>query len=291
MDLILVGSLLVGALAATGVLILVNELLPATPALGPALYRLHPDMPKSAPGRTRVAQRVLRRFPVPYESLALLGQPPSRYFATLAGAAAVGLAFPVVVGFLFASSGRQLPPLMLALGGLLSLLLAGVFALVAHSDVQFRARRIRREFRTVVAVYLSLVAMERGAGHGTVESLERAAEVGDGWVMQRIRAALLRARAHHRPPWEELTQLGAEIGVPELSDVGQIMQTSGQSGAQVNRTLLERADSLRDQIRAEALARAESTTGKLEIPGAVLLFILAAFVIYPITQRVYLGIS
>lgn len=291
MDLILVGSLLVGALAAGGVLILLNELLPATPALGPALHRLHPELPRAASGRVHATQRLLRRFPVPYESLALLGQTPSRYFATLAGAAVAGLAFPIVVGFVFASSGRQLPPLVLAAGAASSLVAAAIFALVAHSDVQFRARRIRREFRSVVAVYLSLVAMERGAGHGTVESLERAAEVGDGWVIQRIRATLLRARAHHRPPWEELKELGAEIGVPELSDVGQIMQSSGQSGAQVNRTLLERADSLRDQIRAEALARAESTTGKLEIPGAVLLFILAAFVIYPITQRVYLGIS
>jgi hypothetical protein len=120
-----------------------------------------------------------------------------------------------------------------------------------------------------------------------------AVEVGVayGSNTHRVRETLLRARAHHRPPWDELTMLGQQIGVPELSDVGQIMQAAGQSGAQVNRTLLERADSLRDQIRADALAKAEATTGKLEIPGAVLLFILAAFVIYPITQRVYIGIS
>lgn len=290
MDLVLVASLLLGALAATGVIVVVRELSPATPALGPALRRLHPRPEQRVSGWV-VPPRLLRRLPVPHDSLALLGHTPARYAGTLLVAALAGLAFPVVVGVLLASAGRHLPAAVLAAGGAVSLATAAVFALVAHSDVEFKARRVRREFRAVVAVYLSLVAMERGAGHGTVESLERAADVGDGWVIARIRAALLRARAHHRPPWDELTELGDEIGVPELSDVGQIMQGSGESGAHVNRTLLERADSLRDQIRADALARAEATTGKLEIPGAVLLFILAAFVIYPITQRVYIGIS
>jgi hypothetical protein len=289
-DLVLVGSMALGALAAAGVLILVRELLPATPALGPALQRLHPGLPaRRAP--LGGADRLVRRLPVPYDSLALLGHTTGRYLGSLLLAALAGLALPVVGGVMLASAGRQLPGPALAAGAGLSLATAAVFVLVAHSDVQFRARRVRREFRSVVAVYLSLVAMERGAGHGPVESLERAAEVGDGWVIRRIRETLLRARAHHRPPWDELTALGRELGVAELSDVGQIMQSAGQSGAQVNRTLLERADSLRDQIRADALSRAEATTGKLEIPGAVLLFILAAFVIYPITQRVYIGIS
>jgi tight adherence protein C len=289
-DFVLVSSLAIGALAAGGVLILIRELLPSAPALGPALQRLHPELRRVRPAQA-TSERLLRRFPVPHDSLALLGQTTGRYFASLLVAALAGLALPIVAGVMLASAGRNLPAPAVAAGAGLSLASAAVFAVIAHSDLQFRARRVRREFRSVVAVYLSLVAMERGAGHGSVESLERAAEVGDGWVIRRIREALVRARAHHRPPWDELTALGREIGVIELSDVGQIMQSAGTSGAQVNRTLLERADSLRDQIRADALSRAEATTGRLEIPGAILLFILAAFVIYPITQRVYIGIS
>jgi tight adherence protein C len=289
-DFVLVASLAIGALGAGGVLILVRELLPSAPALGPALQRLHPELHRSRPALAR-SERLLRRFPVPQDSLALLGQTTGRYFASLLVAALAGLALPVVSGVILATGGRHLPAPAVAAGAGLSLACAVIFALIAHSDLQFRARRVRREFRSVVAVYLSLVAMERGAGHGSVESLERAAEVGDGWVIRRIREALVKARAHHRPPWDELTSLGHEIGVIELSDVGQIMQSAGTSGAQVNRTLLERADSLRDQIRADALSRAEATTARLEIPGAILLFILAAFVIYPITQRVYIGIS
>jgi hypothetical protein len=290
MDLLLLGSLAVGALAAAGVMILLGELVPAVPALGPALRRLHPEEQRRRDPLAGMGG-LLRRFPVPRESLALLGRSTGYYLTTLLVAGLAGLALPVLVGMMLAAAGRHLPAPAVAASAGLSLAAAAVFALIAHSDLQFRARRVRREFRSVVAVYLSLVAMERGSGHGSVESLERAAEVGDGWVIRQIRQSLLRARTHHRPPWDELTALGRELGVPELGDVGQIMQSSGQSGAQVNRTLLERADSLRDQIRADALARAEATTGKLEIPGAILLFILAAFVIYPITQQVYIGIN
>jgi hypothetical protein len=291
MEWITIASLAVGALAAVGVLVLVNELMPAAPALGAALHRLHPELRAPATPTVGLLRRVLRRVPVPYENLALLGRTPSQYYLSLLVAALAGLAVPVLAGVMLASSGRSLPPVVVAAGAGVTLASAFGFALAAHGDVAFKARRLRREYRQVVAVYLALVAMERGAGHGSVESLERAGAVGEGWVIRRIREALLRARSHHRPPWEELKELGSQIGVPELRDLGHIMQSSGQSGAQVSRTLLQRADSLRDQIRTEALARAEATSGKLEIPGAVLLAILAAFVIYPITQRVYIGLG
>lgn len=276
-----------GALAAVGVLILVRELLPATPPLGAALRRLHPDETPERRPTVSVTSMAFRLWPVPYDSLALLGRTTRQYYLSLLAAGLGGLALPGVAAFLLVTSGRSLPSFLVAAGGLVSLVSGALFAYAAHRDVEFRAKRARGEFRGAVAVFLSLVAMERAAGHGSVESLERAAQVSDGWVFLRIREALLRARSHHRPPWDELSALANQIGVVELGDVGQIMHSSGQSGAQVHRTLLERADSLRDELRAEALARAEATTGKLEVPGAVLLVVLAAFVIYPITQRVF----
>lgn len=289
MDPVLAASLAVGALAAAGALVAVGELLPATPALGAALRRLHGDVDQSGEATGRGVLRWLsRRFPVPRDDLALLGYRPERYAATVLVAAGAGAASPLLVGAVLAAAGR-IPPAAPLGGGVLAVVAAVGFAVAAHRDIGYRARRLRTGYRQVIAVYLTLVAMERGAGHGTVEALERAGQVGDHPVVYRIRDALLRARSHHRPPWEELAELGERIGVPELTDVGQIMRGSGLSGAQVHRTLLDRAASLRDQIRTDALARAEATTGRLEIPGAVLLLVLAAFVIYPITQRIYLG--
>lgn len=289
MDPVLLGSLLVGALAATGAVIVVGELLPAHPRLGPALRRLHDDLGPAPTVPTGPWRRLWYRYPVPRQDLSLLGYGTDRYVTLLLVAVGAGALLPVVAVVMFTAAGRALPGSVVAAVPALMVGTAAAAAVVVHRDVTWRARRLREEFRHAVAVYLVMVAMERSAGHGTVEALERAAQVADNRVVRRIRDALLRARSHHRPPWEELAALGERIGVPELTDLGQIMSGSGQSGAQVHRTLLDRAASLRDQIRTDALARAEATTGRLEIPGAVLLLVLAAFVIYPITQRITVG--
>ena len=55
----------------------------------------------------------------------------------------------------------------------------------------------------------------------------------------------------------------------------------GSEGAQVHETLRSRADSLRDQIRTDNLARAEGVTSRLDIPGSLLVFVLLGFAVYP----------
>jgi hypothetical protein len=75
--------------------------------------------------------------------------------------------------------------------------------------------------------------------------------------------------------------------VAELGDVADIVQAAGADGAVVHDTLLARAESLREQIRVEALARAKSVTAQLDIPGAVLLLIVAAFGMYPLLARFF----
>lgn len=288
MDTTLLLSLAVGATAAAGVLLVARELLPGTPALGASLRRLHPQPSDRAPrGRGTEHAPLWHRLPVPAESLALLGRSARDYLVGLAAGAASGLALPVVLGTMLAAGGRLQLSATLAAGGLaLSLASAALGAVVVHLEVRSRAARLRRQFRPAVAAYLSLVAMERAAGHGSVESLERAAEVGDSLPVRRVREALQLARTHHRPPWDELQAVAAQLDVPELADVGQIMQSSGVGGSQVHRTLLQRAASLRDQIRTEALADAERTTTKLEVPGVLLLFLLVAYFLFPVTQQI-----
>jgi Flp pilus assembly protein TadB len=285
-DLSLVASLAVGALAAAGVLIVVNELVPAPPALGASLRRLHPELPEPGGRLAAAAERLRARWPVPHESLALLDRTPEQYFTALAAGAVSGLGFPVVLAVMTASAGAGRSATLAAGGVVLGLAAAAVGAVVAHLELRSRAAGVRRRFRPVIATYLSLVAMQRAAGHGSVESLERAARIGDGPAVRLIREALRRARTHHRPPWDELQALGTRLGVAELADVGQIMRGSGLSGAQVHRTLLQRAGSLRDQIRTDALERAERTTAKLEVPGAALLFILAFYFLYALMRQI-----
>ena len=269
-----------GALLGLGVFLLVWRALPATPAVGPALRRLHPQAAATPRGRGAGWERLLRP---PHRELALLGRTTGQYAMSLAASALIGLAAPAVLSAVLPMVGLRFPvavPVAVSLG------CAGLAALAAHHDIVSRARKARYEFRRAACTYLDLVSLELAAGHGPVAALERAASGVDGWVFERLRETLLRAQLQLHQPWDELRRLAAAIDVPELGDVGDIVHAAGADGAVVHDTLLARADSLREQIRVEALARAKATTSKLDIPGAALLLILAVFIIYPLLARV-----
>jgi tight adherence protein C len=283
-----VAGVLGGALVGAGVFVIVREALPAAPALAPALRRLH--QPPLAGPTTRPGGRNLdwlgglsRWLRPPTRDLALLGRTPEQYALSVLIAALAGLLAPALLTVVFQILGIGLPFFVPVIG---SLGLAAVAAFVAHRDVLGKADRARREFSRAVCTYLDLVALQLTAAHGPVQALENAAAVCDGWVFERIRTALRLAQLQMHSPWDELRELAEEIGVPELGDVGAIMQSSGTEGAQVHETLRNRADSLRDQIRTDNLSRAEAVTGRLDVPGAMLVFVLMGFVLYPFLTRV-----
>ncbi|BCJ59200.1 type II secretion system F family protein [Micromonospora endophytica] len=274
-----------GAAVGLGVFLVVRELVPATPALGPALRRLH----QPAGARVDPADRRLewltgmaRWLRPPHRQLALLGRTPEQYALSLLLSALIGLAGPALVSGTLFLVGVSLPLAVPVLG---SLGLALLCAFVAHRSVLTRAEVARDEFRQAVCTYLDLVALQLSAAHGPVQSLERAAAICEGWVFDRISEALRMAQMQMHSPWDELRDLADRIGIPELGDVGAIMRSSGSEGAQVHETLRSRADSLRDQIRTDNLARAEGVTSRLDIPGALLVFVLLGFAIYPFLAR------
>ena len=248
-----------------------------------ALRRLHPDRAAAVPAGGYLPGWWRWLWRPPHRELALIGRTPRRYAVSVGGSALIGLAAPVALATLVPLVGGRVPVVVPAGASLAGAALAGW---VAHRDVRDRAARARYEFRRAVCSYLDLVSLELAAGHGPVAALERAVSGVDGWVFQQLRETLLRAQLQLHQPWDELRLLAQSINVPELGDVGDIVAAAGADGAVVHETLLARADSLRDQIRVEALARAKATTSKLDIPGAALLLVLAAFIIYPLLTRV-----
>ncbi|MEV4753690.1 type II secretion system F family protein [Micromonospora sp. NPDC049559] len=276
-----------GAAIGLGIFLVIREALPPAPALGPALRRLHqPPRPAGTAGVGRNLDWLhgpARWLRPPTRDLALLGRTPEQYALSLLLSALVGLVAPALAAAVVAAAGVGLP---VAVPAGVGVGLAALSALLAHHDVLSRAERARREFRRAICTYLDLVALQLSAAHGPVQALEQAAGVCDGWVFERIREALRMAQLQMHSPWDELRQLADEIGVPELGDVGAIMQSSGSEGAQVHETLRSRADSLREQIRTDNLARAEAVTGRLDVPGALLVFILVGFVLYPFMTRI-----
>jgi tight adherence protein C len=282
-------SVLSGASIGLGVFLLVREALPATPALGPALRRLHqPAGPSrtvgSAPsaGRSEWVTGAARWLRPPHRQLALIDQTPEQYTLSLLLSGLIGLGTPALATAILALGGIH-PPFAVPVIGAFGFAFAAM--LLAHRSVISKAERAREEFRQSICTYLDLVALQLTAAHGPVQALERAAEICDGWVFERIREALRMAQLQMHAPWDELRELSERIGVVELGDVGAIMQSSGTEGAQVHETLRSRADSLRDQIRTDNLARAEAVTSRLDIPGALLVFVLIGFILYPFMAR------
>ncbi|MFI7025151.1 type II secretion system F family protein [Micromonospora sp. NPDC049900] len=279
-------SAVLGAGFGFAIFLAVHELRPASPALGPALARLQPptDVAAIPAGRSKAISDLAVRMQriIPATDLRLLGRSPEEFVTSLIVAGLLGLAVPSVMVGLLALTGRGVgtPIPVVAVVGFAALLI-----LIVYRDVRHKAVIARRECRRAVCTFIDLVALQRAAGRGTEESLTRAASKGNGWVFARIRQTLLRAELSVSAPWDGLKNLGTDLGVPELGDLGDIMQAAGVTGAQVYRTLRARATSLRAQIRTDELARAELRTSQLEIPGALLLVVLMLLALYPFAAR------
>jgi len=280
-------ALLSGAAAGGGLHLFVSELLPATPALGPALNRLQPPDDSATAGE-RTAQAlggwgfVVRFLTVPTRDLAILAMGTDAYLSSLVLSAATAFFLPAVVTLLLRMAGYQVA-LLLPVG--IGLLTAAGAAYLAHRDVTRRAKVARAEFARAFCTYVDLVVLEMAAA-GPVQSLERAARIGHGWVYDRINNALLQAQLEMRFPWEHLRKLGHQTQVTELHDLAAIMQSAGNEGAQVHTTLQEHAQSMRERLRTDQLARAEQVSAQLEMPAALLVIVLAFFMIYPLMARI-----
>lgn len=273
-------AILVGALGGLGVFLIIRGLTPAGPSLEYALARLHPEPVSHAPVES--SHWVLRLSP-PLTELRLIGQSIERYALEKITYTLFGLLFPALVTEAAVLLGFHLPWVIPTIAGLVCAIL--MFLLVDIS-VRQKATAAREEFRRAVATYLMLVGLVRYAGAGAVESLEQAARVGDGWVFDRIREALDDARYANEAPWTRLRQVAVEIGVPDLGEVGDIMQLVGDQGAQVYQTLLSRAQSLRVALRTTEQQRAATATTLLYIPTSLLLLVFLVLIGYPALIRI-----
>jgi hypothetical protein len=271
-----------GGLLGLGVFLVIVQLLPAAPALGPALDRLHPGTPRVGP--MTVGGKLKRQVTVPHADLAILARSTDSYYTGLAVAAIVGFLLPGLAAAFLLLLGLGVP---LYLPAAVSIVFAVVTMYATHREVLGKAAAARAEFRRAMCTYMGLAASQVLDGHGPMESLERSAAICHGWVFTRIRGALLRAQLMLSPPWDELKSLSREINVIELGDLADIMRTAGSEGANVAETIRARADSLRDQIRAEALSAAEVRTSKLDIPASALILVLILLIGYPFIARLF----
>ena len=290
---LVVAVLLLGALAGAGLTLVVAQLVPAPPDLGAALARLSQQRPTSPQlagtglqdrlGRALLARGgTLPGLRPPVRELAILRIQPHEWLGEKVLLAVIGLAFPPLLATVLDILGVALP---WVLSAVVSLALGALFFALPSLTLRERAARAREDFARAVGAYIELVALERLAGAGTSQALENAAQVGHSWVFERIREELLRSRLSGTAPWESLSGLAEELGVPELGDLSDIMRLAGEEGAQVYEALRARGRSLRTAMLTREQGRANAASERMVLPVAMLALCFALLVATPAMYR------
>lgn len=293
--LILGGGLVGGAVA-----LLLWHLVPTDPDLGDTLSRLSPRAARAAKVEGPPASRVerlgqwgLKSVPssawtvVPTRELRLLQIPAARYYGEKISYAIGGLVLGPMLSGVFTLAGWSLPITVPIIG---SLALAGVGFFIPDYNVRDEAAKARREFARALASYIDLVALERASGSGPRQALEVAAEIGQSWVFRRLSEELARTRWSGVTPWESLQELGDELGLPELSDLADIMRLSGEDGTQVWSTLRARSSGMRAAMLGYEKSRAAEVSERMTVPMSMLGVVFLALVLTPSLLRI-MGIA
>ncbi|MFJ8142699.1 type II secretion system F family protein [Streptomyces sp. NPDC096013] len=283
---------LAGGTVGAGVSLFVRELLQPQPGLAAALQRTGPaslSMPEPELDREEVWGRwLLARLEylpgvrIPAKNLALLGQGRGQFMLRKSALAALGLLCPVLVSVPWIIAGVDLPFYVPAAAGLA---IAALLFITPDLAVRDQAERARQEFAHALSAYLDLVALKRAADAGPAEALERAAAVGRGWPFLYLQGALRRARLEKIPPYQALSELADEYGLPVLSDVADIMRGSATDGAAVYKALRARAAALNTELLADQAAEANAASEQMTAPGALLAVLVMLLMAFPAVIR------
>ncbi|RZT85562.1 hypothetical protein EV383_2435 [Pseudonocardia sediminis] len=223
----------------------------------------------------------LRRLPVavPDSDLELLGISRDRFLIEAAASAAMlAVAGPALAGVL-ALVGTGLP--MVIPGGFTVVgLLVGWTG--QSRRVMTRADDARIQLRSALVAYLQQVGLLRRGGAGVSTALTVPGTLlADSWAMRRLRDELELAQMAGEMPWEGLRRFGERVEVDELADLSAIAAAAGHDGATVVGTLLARAESLSDELLADEHTDANRASGQMSTPGALQVFLIAAWVLFP----------
>lgn len=189
-----------------------------------------------------------------------------------------GLAMPQV-GFLMTLLLGT--PWSVPFTGAASLGLGVLFFFLTDMILRSEAEERREAFRHGLGSFLDLVVISLAGGAGVESALRDAAEIGEGWTFQRIRAALEGAALIGQTPWVALSSLGEELGISELVELSSTISLAGTEGARVRDSLATKAASMRDHALAEAEKEAQASTERMAAPLVLQLIGFVMLIGYP----------
>ena len=227
-----------------------------------------------------------RLGPATERNLAVLERSPARFalekVATAIAMLAIGTALSIALHF----AGSSVPPGFAALA---TIALGAIGFAVPDLTLRNQAKARRAGFLHALSSYLDLVNVLLAGGAGTETALEAAAQAGDGWAFEQIRAALLRARTMRQSPWACFTELSTRIGVSELSEIAASVRLAGEQGARIRLSLAARASALRAHQMAHIEAEAQAATERMGLPTVLMFLGFMVLLGYPAMQQIVQG--
>ena len=292
-------ALLSGLGIAAGLLTVLAGLAPKPIALARGLARL--DAPRTSAttdlstswlvrlvgrplARTALSEALTNRLA---QDLRVLGRTPEEHLAKCVLAGVVGLLWAPVTAAMMSAGGVQVS-LVFPLWMSVVLGFAGLAtpSLGARSEAATK----RHGFRHALGCYLDLVAVRLAGGAGIESALTSAADAGDGWAFNELRSALTDSRLLGEPLWTGLARLGADIGVPELSELAASTGLAGDEGARVRASIVAKARALRFRGLTDAEATAQSASERMSLPVVGLMLGFIVFLAWPAVLEVTHGL-
>lgn len=192
--------------------------------------------------------------------LALRGVAREQFMADKVVLALVGLLSPTVIStcaVLTLGVSLWLPGLTGLLG-----LVVGYFLPDLH--LLKEGNQTREDAGEALLTFFDLVTLERLANRSAPQALASAAQMSDVALFRHIRGVVERARLEQRPPYTDLRRLAEELGLPELSDIADVLRLD-ETGASLAGMLRERVNELRDAHLTRAKISAHATSERMTI--------------------------
>jgi Flp pilus assembly protein TadB len=195
-------------------------------------------------------------------------------------------AIVMAVGAGLTASGATVPaPVLLAA------VVVGLFAGPVLAELTLRAEAAERrdELRVDLGTFSELMVLLLAAGSGVESALASAAQAGDDWTWRRLHDGLRAARLTRRTPAEVLCELGRDLGVTQLEELGAAVALAASSGSRLRESLSARAAALRSRELARTQAEAASATERMTFPVVALAVGFLVVLGYPALAKVATG--
>jgi tight adherence protein C len=296
----LTAAVIAGLLVGTGLWLAWTGLRPAPEPLGAALARVDRRPTELAPtprsGRIddrdyRIGSFLLRALPPlarvvdhAHADLRVLGRTGEEQAVRVGSYVVLALVIGPWFGFVAWAAGLDLPWWVtggVTLGG------AAWGLIMPFAGLRRDARARRQAFSHALSAWCDVVVMSLASGRGVEQAMETAAASGGGWAFAELRGALHAGYVRGEPPWSSLGQLGAELGIPDLSELASTITMAGEEGAAVRKTVSAKARTIRERITADTELSAAAVTERMSLPSILLVLGFLVFLGYPAVNAMF----